>query len=174
MWRYLLPVAVFAVLVGFLLRGLFLDPQELPSPLIGKSAPAFNLPQLHQAGMNFSPEQMKGRVWMLNVWASWCASCRDENPLFLDLARSGAVPILGLNYKDNPEDAMGWLRQFGNPYTLSVSDILGDVGIDYGVYGVPETFVIDKEGVVRYKHVGPVTGTAWQEKIMPVIKELQG
>lgn len=174
MLRFIAPLAVFVFLVGVFIVGLQKDPQEIPSALLDKPAPAFNLPQLHQSNMVFSPEQMKGKVWILNVWASWCASCRSENPLFIEITRKGEVPIIGLNYKDQPEDAKNWLRQFGNPYVLSVSDMVGDTGIDYGVYGVPESFLIDKQGVIRYKHIGPVSPDAWETIIKPKIKELQG
>jgi len=172
--RYFLPLAVFGVLVLFLGKGLDLNPKEVPSPLIDKAAPSFVLPQLYDASQTFSPKEMLGQVWMLNVWASWCVSCRQEHPILNDLARRQLVPIYGLNYKDQRADAMGWLRNLGDPYTKSISDIDGRVGMDYGVYGVPETYVIDKEGVIRYKQIGPVTVDALKIKIMPLIKELQG
>jgi cytochrome c biogenesis protein CcmG/thiol:disulfide interchange protein DsbE len=117
---------------------------------------------------------MKGKVWLLNVWASWCAACRSEHPLFMELARTGEINLVGLNYKDKRADGMRWLQALGNPYVLSASDMSGDVGIDYGVYGVPETFVIDKQGVIRYKHVGPVSRQDWRETLAPLIKELEG
>lgn len=172
MRRFLLPFGVFLALVLFLGIGLRLNPREIPSPFIGKAAPAFTLTQLHEPGKTISPPDMAGKVWLLNVWASWCVSCRQEHPLLMDLARQGMVPILGLNYKDTREAGAGWLRQFGNPYVLSAFDADGRVGIDYGVYGVPETFVIDKKGVIRMKHIGPVTPEALNEKIIPLIKEL--
>lgn len=173
MVRFLIPIGVFVVLVGFFWKGLGLNPRDLPSPLIDKPAPTFQLPQLHNTQQSFSPEEMKGKVWMLNVWASWCASCRYEHPLFLELARSGEVPIYGLNYKDAPADAKNWLNQLGDPYVLSVSDMAGDVGIDYGVYGVPETYIIDKQGVIRHKHTGPVDREALEKEILPLIRELK-
>lgn len=173
MSRFLLPFGVFLVLLGFLFVGLRLNPREVPSPLIGKPVPGFTLPQLHEPAQAFSPQSMRGRVWLLNVWASWCVACRDEHPLLVEFARSHAVAIVGLNYKDKPGDAQAWLAQLGNPYTLSVSDLDGRVGIDFGVYGVPETFVIDRQGVIRYKQIGPVTTDALQEKILPLIRELE-
>ena len=170
--RYILLVG-FIALVALLGVGLKLNPREVPSPLIGKPAPAFELPQLHESGKTFSPVDMKGRVWMLNVWASWCVSCRVEHPILMELAKSGIIPIYGLDYKDQPEEAKRWLVQFGNPYQLSAVDLKGQVGIDYGVYGVPETYVIDKRGVIRYKQIGPVTPEALQKKILPLVKQLQ-
>lgn len=171
--RYLIPFGVFVVLVVFLAIGLGLKPREVPSPLIGKPAPAFRLSQLHEERKLLGKEDMLGQVWLLNVWASWCVSCREEHPVLLDLAKSNLVPIYGLNYKDQRDAALGWLRQFGDPYALSIVDRDGRVGIDYGVYGVPETFVIDKAGVVRYKQIGPVTPEALKNKILPLVQQLQ-
>ena len=170
--RFLLPLGIFLVLLGFLFVGLKLNPREVPSPLIGKAVPEFTLPQLHAPTQAFSPQSMRGRVWLLNVWASWCVSCRDEHPLLLEFAKSNPVAIVGLNYKDKPDAAQAWLAQLGNPYTLSVSDMEGRVGIDFGVYGVPETFVIDRQGIIRYKQIGPVTAEALRDRILPLIKEL--
>lgn len=172
MKRFLLPLGIFITLVLFLGIGLRLNPREIPSPFIGKAAPAFTLSQLHAPDQTISPQAMLGKVWLLNVWASWCVSCREEQPALMDLARQGVVPILGLDYKDEREDGMRWLEQFGNPYQLSAFDADGRVGIDYGVYGVPETFVIDKRGVVRMKHIGPLTPEVIAEKLLPLIKEL--
>ena len=173
MTRFLVPLAIFIVLVAFLGIGLGLNPREVPSPLINKPAPAFQLPQLHRPDQTFSQQDMKGRVWLLNVWASWCVSCREEHPLLVEFARTNVVPVYGLNYKDKPDDALAWLKQFGDPYTISIVDRDGRVGIDYGVYGVPETFVIDKQGAIRYKQIGPITPEALQNKILPLVKELQ-
>jgi cytochrome c biogenesis protein CcmG/thiol:disulfide interchange protein DsbE len=173
MTRYLVPLGIFIVMVVFLAIGLGLNPREVPSPLINKPAPAFLLPQLHQPDKTFSQQDMKGKVWLLNVWASWCVSCRQEHPVLMALAKSNAVPIYGLNYKDPRQDALAWLKQFGDPYVLSIADRDGRIGIDYGVYGVPETFVIDKEGAIRYKQIGPVTPEALRDKILPLVKELQ-
>ena len=172
MKRFLLPLGLFIALVVFLGIGLGLNPREIPSPFIDKPSPAFNLTQLHEPDKTISPKDMAGKVWLLNVWASWCVSCRVEHPVLMDLARQGVVPIVGLNYKDKREAGTGWLRQFGDPYTLSAFDSDGRVGIDYGVYGVPETFVIDKRGVIRLKHVGPVTPEVINDKFLPLIKEL--
>ncbi len=170
--RFLIPLAIFLVLVGFLAVGLTLDPREVPSPLVGKPAPAFDVPQLAAPDKRFAPKDMLGKVWLLNVWASWCVSCRQEHPLLVELARSGLVPVVGLDYKDQREDGLRWLRQHGDPYLLSGFDADGRVGIDYGVYGVPETYVIDKAGVIRYKQIGPVTPEALEKKILPKVKEL--
>jgi cytochrome c biogenesis protein CcmG/thiol:disulfide interchange protein DsbE len=172
MRRFLLPLGVFITLLLFLGVGLRLNPREIPSPFIGKPAPAFQLSQLHEPGKSISPQDLAGKVWLLNVWASWCVSCRQEHPVLMDLARQNVLPIVGLNYKDGRDDGQGWLRQFGNPYAVSAFDSTGRVGIDYGVYGVPETFVIDKKGVIRMKYTGPVTREAITEKILPLIKEL--
>ncbi|HJV88633.1 MAG TPA: DsbE family thiol:disulfide interchange protein [Noviherbaspirillum sp.] len=173
MKRFLLPLGVFIALMVFLAIGLRLNPREIPSPFIGKPAPAFKLTQLQAPDKTISPADMKGQVWLLNVWASWCVSCREEHPVLMDFAKANVVPIVGLNYKDKRDDGMGWLNQFGNPYTVSGFDNDGRVGIDYGVYGVPETFVIDKNGVIRMKYTGPITPQAIAEKLLPMIKELQ-
>ena len=173
MVRFLLPLAIFLVVAAFLVRGLFLNPREVPSPLIDKPAPAFKLVQLHEPEKTLAREDLKGQVWLLNVWASWCVSCREEHPLLVDLAKQNLVPIYGLNYKDQRAAALGWLQQFGNPYAASIADLDGRVGIDYGVYGVPETFVIDKNGIIRYKQIGPITPDALNNKIIPLVKKLQ-
>ncbi len=171
--RFLLPLAGFLVLLVFLGIGLTLKPGEIPSPLVGRSAPGFTLAQLDVPEQKFAPQDMQGKVWLLNVWASWCAACLQEHPVLLDLAKSGAVPLVGLNYKDPREEALAWLRRHGDPYVLSVADTLGRVGIDYGVYGVPETFVIDRAGIIRYKVIGPVTVQALRDTILPLVRELQ-
>ena len=173
MRRFLLPLVIFFALLTLLGAGLRRDPQEIPSPLVGKPAPAFSLAQLDQPQQRFGPEVMKGKVWLLNVWASWCGSCRQEHPLLLDLAKRDVVPIVGLDYMDAPADGAQWLQQHGNPYRLTIVDDKGKVGIDYGVYGVPETYVIDKQGIVRLKLTGPVTAEALEKKLLPLIKELQ-
>jgi cytochrome c biogenesis protein CcmG, thiol:disulfide interchange protein DsbE len=173
MMRFILPLVVFLVLAGFLYKGLHLDPHEVPSPLIDKPAPAFNLPQLQETNKQFSPAEMKGKVWLLNAWSSWCVSCKEEHPVLMDLARQNVVPIYGLDYKDKREDALMQLNQAGNPYTLSVMDREGRTGIDYGVYGVPETYVIDKQGIIRYKQIGPVNYQNLRETILPLVAELQ-
>ncbi len=173
MMRFILPLVIFLVLAGFMFVGLGLNPHEVPSPLIGKPAPAFTLPQLHDTNKQFSPEEMKGKVWLLNVWASWCVSCREEHPILMELARQHIVPIYGLNYKDKKTDGEMWLSRGGDPYVLSAMDSEGRIGIDYGVYGVPETYVIDKQGIIRYKQIGPVSSQNLQEKILPLVAELQ-
>jgi len=171
--KFLLPLAVFLVLVGFFAAGLKLDPREVPSPLINKPAPAFNAPVLNEAGKSFSPDDMRGQVWLLNVWASWCGACREEHPLLMEMSRSGAVPLVGLDYKDTDAEGGAVLAQAGNPYKLVATDLDGRIGIDYGVYGVPETYVIDKTGVIRYKQIGPITEDALRDKILPLVKGLQ-
>ncbi len=173
MKRYLLPLAVFLVVAGFLAVGLNRDPREVPSPLVDKPAPAFKLPRLDAPEQMISTQDLRGQVWLLNVWASWCVACRQEHPLLVDLARAGTVKVYGLNYKDKREDAIGMLRKTGDPYVKSVSDTEGLVGIDYGVYGVPETFVIDKQGVIRYKQIGPITPEALRDTLLPLIKKLE-
>ena len=173
MLKWGIPLAVFAVLVGFLFVGLFRDPREVPSPLIDKPAPAFSLADLHRPGTRVATSDFKGRVWLLNVWASWCVSCRVEHPLLVELAKSKVVPIVGLNYKDKDAEGRAWLEQHGDPYTLSVVDADGRVGIDWGVYGVPETFVVDKGGVIRYKHIGPLSAEALQQTILPLVRRLE-
>ena len=153
--------------------GLNRNPSEVPSPFINKPAPQFSLPQLHNPQASFSTQEMLGKVWLLNVWASWCVACRTEHPLLVQFARSGLVPIYGLNYKDEPAAAQSWLADLGNPYQLSPMDRDGKVGIDYGVYGVPETFVIDKQGIIRHKVIGPVTPARMQDCVIPLVKKLQ-
>ena len=167
-----LPLIIFVVMLGFLAVGLGLNPREVPSPLINKPVPTFTLPTLASPDKTFSPQDLRGKVWLLNVWASWCVACRIEHPVLVELAKTGVVPIYGLNYKDKRDDAIRWLGNFGNPYQQSLSDTEGLVGIDFGVYGVPETFVIDKTGVIRLKHIGPVTPEALQNTILPLIRKL--
>ena len=170
--RFLLPLALFAAILLFLGVGLGLNPREVPSPLIGKPAPAFALPRLDAEGQQLSREDLLGQVWMLNVWASWCAPCRDEHPLVIDIARRQLVPVYGLNYKDSRPAASNWLANLGNPYRATLVDADGRVGIDFGVYGVPETFIIDRQGIVRFKHTGPLTPDVVRSKIEPLLKEL--
>ncbi len=195
--RFLIPLALFAGMAVFLGMGLGLNPREVPSPLIGKPAPAFALPLLADStstvtgtgtGTNLgtSPgngtgpaasqtlrrDDLLGTVWMLNVWASWCAPCREEHPLVIDIARRKLAPVYGLNYKDDPTAAGQWLRQLGNPYTAILVDADGRAGIDFGVYGVPETFIIDRQGIVRFKHVGPLNPDVVRDKIEPLLRTL--
>jgi cytochrome c biogenesis protein CcmG/thiol:disulfide interchange protein DsbE len=173
MTRYLFPLVAFLILVGFLFAGLSLNPRQVPSPLIDKPAPVFELQQLNDPDKVLSSADNMGKVWLLNVWASWCVACRDEHPLFVQLANAGIVPIYGLNYKDERDTALQWLKQFGDPYAVSVVDAEGRVGIDYGVYGVPETYVIDKQGIIRHKQIGPVTVKSMEEVILPLVEKLQ-
>jgi cytochrome c biogenesis protein CcmG, thiol:disulfide interchange protein DsbE len=172
MKRYLIPLALFVVLAGFLAVGLKLNPREVPSPLIDKSAPAFSLPLLSDPAQQLAAEQLKGQVWVLNGWASWCTPCVAEHPYVTQLALNSGVKVIGLNYKDKPQDALNWLQKNGNPYSSVVADREGRVAIDYGMYGMPETFVIDKTGVIRFKHIGPITAQVLQDKLLPLLKKL--
>ncbi len=172
--RFFVPLGIFALLAVLLGVGLTLKPREVPSPFIGKPAPAFSLPQLRTGKAPFDPAQMKGQVWLLNVWASWCAPCREEHPLLVEAARVKLVPIVGLNYKDDPRNADEWLRKLGDPYESIAVDRDGRTSIDYGVYGVPETFVIDREGIVRMKHIGPLTPEVWTRDVVPLLNKLKG
>ncbi|CAB3800579.1 Thiol:disulfide interchange protein DsbE [Paraburkholderia ultramafica] len=172
--RFLIPLGLFIVLVVFLWRGLRLDPHEVPSPLIGKPAPGFTLTRLDDADKTLRRDEMLGKVWMLNVWASWCVSCRQEHATLLEFSRTKAMPIVGLNYKDTRPQGLEWLNRLGNPYDASVFDHDGRVGIDFGVYGVPETFIIDKQGVIRFKQTGPLTPEVIQTRIRPLLKQLNG
>lgn len=166
-----IPLMLFAVLAAFLYVGLYLNPREVPSPYIGKPAPNFTLPVVGQPGASFSPAQAKGKVWLLNIWAPWCVSCRAEHPMLMRLAASG-VPIYGLNWKDGAREAEALLKQKGSPYILTADDQDGRVGIDYGVTGTPETFVIDQAGIIRMKHIGPIDDAVWQQKFVPLLKQL--
>lgn len=169
----LLPLGLFLAIAGFLAKGLTLDPSQLPSPLIGKPAPVFTSTLLPESAGEFDSTSMQGEVWVLNVWASWCGPCVEEHPVLKALVNQRDVPLVGLNYKDDPTDALAWLRQLGDPFSHLLGDELGDVGLDWGVYGVPETFVIDREGRVRYKHVGPIAPEDLEKKVLPIIDELQ-
>lgn len=173
MLKYLTPLALFIVMAVFLALGLNLNPRDIPSPLIDQPAPNFSLPVLSNASQTLNKDEMLGEVWLLNVWASWCVSCRSEHPVFNQLARKKLVKIVGLNYKDEPAAAKQWLAQLGNPYNLSVMDQEGRTGIDYGVYGVPETFVVDKKGIIRYKHTGPVSWQDVEKILVPMINQLK-
>jgi cytochrome c biogenesis protein CcmG/thiol:disulfide interchange protein DsbE len=171
--RFALPLVVFVLMVGLLGYGLRLDPKKVPSPLIDKPAPEFSLSMLGTPSRQLSTKDMSGQVWVLNVWASWCVSCRAEHAVITALANRNLVTVVGLNYKDEPADATRWLEQFGNPYATSVIDRDGRVGIDWGVYGVPETFIIGADGMIKYKHIGPVTHESLEQTILPILKELQ-
>ncbi len=172
-WLYALPVAFFAILVVALAIGLGRDPSVLPSALVGKPAPEFDLPEVPGYGPGFSNETLKGQVSLVNVFASWCVSCLIEHPLLVELHEAGDVAVFGLNYKDSPEDAAAWLGEHGNPYDATGVDAQGRVGIEWGVYGVPETFVVDRDGQIVHKHIGPITPDAWQNDILPIIQELR-
>jgi len=173
MKKALIPLGIFIVLVVFLAIGLTRDPREVPSPLIGKAAPLFSAPILQTPGQPFNSKDMLGKVWLLNTWASWCVACREEHPILVEFAKTKTFPVIGLDYKDKDVDGLKWLARLGNPYDLSVADRDGRIGIDFGVYGVPESFLIDKAGIIRYKQIGPVTEEALRDKILPLVRELQ-
>ncbi len=170
--RYLAPLLAFLALAALLYKGLSIDPKKVPSPLIDKPAPAFNLPALKHPEQFISNADFHGKVSLLNVWATWCVACRQEHPLLMQLQQDG-VPIYGLNYKDQRPAAEQWLIRFGDPYIANAFDAEGRVGIDWGVYGTPETFVIDKQGMIRYKYIGPLTFDAIQQEILPLIEKLR-
>ena len=165
-------LGVFVALVLLLAVGLRLNPREVPSPLIGKPAPAFELPLLMDPDKKFSEKTMLGKVWILNVWASWCPPCLVEHPVVTQVSRSGMAPVVGLNYKDKREDALPWLKRNGDPFQLVAFDANGRIGIDYGVYGVPETYIIDRQGVIRYKHIGPITADVVKNDMEPLVRKL--
>lgn len=173
MIKYLLPVILFFVLCGFLFIGLYKDPSEVPSPLIGKSVPVFSLPKLYDNSVQFSNKDFLGKVSVLNVWATWCFACKQEHPALLELAKRNIAPIYGLNYKDDADKAKLYLRDFGNPFEANAFDETGRVAIDWGVYGAPESFLIDKKGIIRYKHIGPLTLNDLDNKIQPLILQLK-
>ena len=170
--RYLLPLAVFVVIAVFLGVGLTLDSERVPSPLVGKPMPAFALPAVHAPERTVRPADFRGQPWLLNVWATWCVSCRVEHPVLIAAAERHGATIVGLDYKDERAAAIDWLRQRGDPYVVSAYDPDGRVGLDLGVYGVPETYVVDAEGIIRYKHIGPVSDEQLRERILPLLAEL--
>ncbi|MGB5246957.1 MAG: DsbE family thiol:disulfide interchange protein [Woeseia sp.] len=169
MWRYLGPVAVFALMIPIFLIGLNRDPSALPSPFLGKPAPQFTLPTLANPDTTLSSDEYAGQLVIMNVWATWCVGCRQEHAYLMELAKGGAIPIYGLNWRDNRSDAQRWLAQLGNPYVKSGFDADGRVGIDWGVYGAPETFLIAPDGSVVYKHLGPLNDSIWQRDFVPRI-----
>lgn len=171
--KYFLPLGIFAIMALFLYRGLGIDPRLVPSPLVGKPAPTFSLPALEDPGKTVANGDLLGKVSLLNVWATWCGSCRAEHQVLMSLARKGEVNIIGLNYKDTRPEAQQWLKSLGNPYVVNAFDADGRVGIDWGVYGTPETFVIDRKGMVRYKHVGPLTAEVLADAILPLVRKLK-
>ena len=172
--RYAIPLGVFILMVGLLGYGLNLDPKKVPSPLIDKPVPTFSLARLHAPQQQISNNELLGEVWVLNVWASWCVACRAEHEFVTRLAQMNLTKVIGLNYKDKPDDAKNWLRQWGDPYSASLMDEDGRVGIDWGVYGVPETFIVDKKGVIRYKFIGPINQGTLDSEIVPLLRELLG
>lgn len=167
-----IPLGLFIVLVLFLAIGLGHDPHKLPSALINEPAPEFALPELREPSKIISPSQMRGKVWLLNVWGSWCPACREEHPFLMDIARTEVVPIYGLSWKDKREDALAVLSELGDPYVLNMSDFDGRVAIDYGITGAPETYLIDKNGVIRYKEPGQLTPEIMEKRILPLVREL--
>jgi cytochrome c biogenesis protein CcmG/thiol:disulfide interchange protein DsbE len=168
----LLPLSVFLLIAVLLGMGLFMDPKLVPSPLIGKPVPEFSLQPVQGRKPGLARQDLMGKVSMVNVFASWCVACRQEHPLLMQLSRQGVIPIHGLNYKDKPQEAADWLDSLGDPYTRTGADLDGRVGIDWGVYGVPETFIIDKAGRIAYKHIGPIAQKDWEETLQPLIEEL--
>ena len=170
---FLVPLVVFAAIGLLLAVGLTLNPREIPSPLIGKPVPQFELSPVRGRALGLATSDLKGEVSIVNVFASWCVACKEEHPLFMQIHRDRLVPIHGLNYKDRPEDAQKWLDDLGDPYTRTGADIDGRVAIDWGVYGVPETFVIDREGRIAYKHIGPITPKLLEETLRPLIARLR-
>jgi len=169
MTRFLVPISIFAIVVAFLALGLTRNPREVPSPLIGKPVPAFSLPSLHRPEQHVSPADLRGQMWLFNVWASWCAACRNEHGVITELANMKLISIYGLNYKDKREDALAWLSRYGDPYAASLVDADGRIGIDFGVYGVPETYLVDRQGVIRYKKIGALTREDVTGKILPLV-----
>ncbi len=172
MVRFYVPVAALVVLAGFLYAGLQRDPGELPSPFIGQPAPNFSLPSLHDEGTSFTEADLTGRVTLVNVWGTWCPGCQTEHPVLMRMAQAG-VPIYSINWKDDDAQAKRWLTQLGDPYVLTGADRLGQAAIDWGVYGAPETFVVDADGVVRYKHIGPITDELWETVLLPAMREAE-
>ena len=173
MKKFVAPLLLFAALGVVLYFGLSQDPRAIPSPLIGKPLPHFSLTALSDPSRRIASEDLRGRVYLLNVWASWCVACRDEHPLLTEMAAQKTVPIIGLNYKDKREDALSWLSQMGDPYELSIVDPDGRIGIELGVYGVPETFLVDSDGMIRYKQIGPITPEVLKKTILVKIEELR-
>lgn len=172
MKKFIIPIGLFALLGVLLAFGLKLDPHKIPSPLVNKPLPTFSLPTLDNPSRLLANSDFTGKVVLINVWASWCVACRQEHPFLMTLARAKQVPLVGLNYKDKREDAQRTLETQGNPYDVSLMDSDGRVGINWGVYGVPETFVVDKQGVIRHKYIGPISPEAWEKTLLPLIQEL--
>ncbi|HEX7115348.1 MAG TPA: DsbE family thiol:disulfide interchange protein [Steroidobacter sp.] len=171
MWRYLVPVVLFAILIGFFVAGLKRDKETLPSPLIGKPAPQFTLPRVEDPSKQISNAQFTGRPYVVNVWATWCVGCRQEHDALLEIERRGEVPLIGLNWKDDLALAQQWLAQLGDPYVASAFDQEGNVAIDWGVYGAPETFLVGADGTILYRHISPITLEIWEREFVPRIKQ---
>ncbi|MBV2089627.1 MAG: DsbE family thiol:disulfide interchange protein [Candidatus Thiodiazotropha sp. (ex. Lucinisca nassula)] len=171
--RYSVPLIVFGIIAVFLYKGLGMNPREIPSPLIGKSIPEFSLPSVESAQTMINDQNLKGKIYLLNVWATWCVSCRAEHDTLVHLARSGKVEIVGLNWKDERVKAQAWLQQLGDPYTVNIFDQKGRTAIDLGVYGAPETFLVDADGIIHYKHAGPLTLGVFNETLLPMINDLK-
>jgi cytochrome c biogenesis protein CcmG/thiol:disulfide interchange protein DsbE len=171
--RYSIPLLVFAVIAAFLLKGLGMNPREIPSPLIGKSVPEFSLPSLEQADTQISDKDLLGKVYLLNVWGTWCVTCRAEHQTLVELAKEDKVKIVGLNWRDDRAKAQAWLRRLGNPYLFNLFDEKGRTAIDLGVYGAPETFLVDAQGIIRYKHTGEMTHGIFNREILPLIKQFR-
>lgn len=171
--RYIIPLVIFIVLFVLFRTGLNYDPRRVPSPLVDKPVPAFSLPVLKNPAETFGMDDLRGQLTLLNVWASWCSACRNEHPLLMELAQNNNTRIYGLNYKDDREEAIRWLEQYGDPYIQSVFDQNGKVGIDLGVYGVPETFVVDRDGIIRYKFIGPITAQLIKDTLLPLLERLE-
>ncbi len=169
MWKFIIPFALFLVLGAFLYVGLQRDPSYVPSPLIGKQAPEFSLPSLQDAAYPVASSDLKGKAWVLNVWGTWCGGCRQEHGVLMEIAKQNAVPLIGLDWKDDSAAAQQWLRDLGNPYAAVASDAVGRVAIDWGVYGAPETFLIGPDGTVLYKHIAPMTLEVWAKEFLPRI-----
>ena len=172
-WVYLMPLGLFVVLMVFFFYGLGLNPRLIPSPLIGQPTPEFALPKLSNPEELFQQTDLKGEVSLLNIWATWCTSCRQEHPVLMKIAESKQVPIYGLYYKDDPALGVSWLNDYGNPYQENAVDVDGKVGIEWGAYGTPETFVIDQQGIIRHKHVGPISWHEWENELLPLINSLR-
>ncbi len=170
--QFLAPLVIFIVLAVFLWRGLSLDPRQLPSPLINKPVPTFKLITLEDAQQNFSNKNLLGHVSLVNVWATWCITCQVEHPILMDIAHASPIPIYAIDYKDDRATALKWLQSHGNPYKMVGFDGDGKVSINWGVYGTPETFVVDKKGIIRYKLIGVLTPEVWQHEILPLIDKL--
>jgi cytochrome c biogenesis protein CcmG/thiol:disulfide interchange protein DsbE len=169
---FLWPLAIFIVIGAFLGIGLTLDPREIPSPLLDRPVPRFELAPVKGRTLGLASGDLRGEVSVVNVFASWCKACRDEHPLWMKLSAQRIVPVHGLNYKDRPDDAARWLGELGDPYMRTGADIDGRVGIDWGVYGVPETFVVDKRGIIRHKIIGAITPKIVEERLLPLVRQL--